>query len=223
MNCLIKKKKSHIYSIYKEMIINLSLNKEYLKRYYYVNESIIRIPKFPQYYKHYLKFLTNPNISCFYFNKLLHDSANQKAQIYFNNVYGNKNEKKENNNIENNGTIFNADIRETLENYSTTMTYDSNEQLFYPIDIYNKCKTDNIKNTIIQSNNFNSSFSESKITVNDNKDNINQNNNNDSDISESLLNLFNDLKKNQIFKQKKLKKKMKNQINQIIYQKRKKI
>ena len=210
MNCLIKKKKSHIYSIYKEMIINLSLNKEYLKRYYYINESIIRIPKFQQYYKHYLKFLTNPNISCFYFNKLLHDSANQKAQIYFNNVYGNKNEKKENNNIENNGTIFNADIRETLENYSTTMTYDSNEQLIYPIDIYNNCKIDCIKNKIIQSNNFNSSFSESKITINDNKDNINQNNNNDSnndsDISESLLNLFNDLKKKPITKKNKTKK-----------------
>ena len=205
MNCLIKKKKSHIYSIYKEMIINLSLNKEYLKRYYYINESIIRIPKFQQYYKHYLKFLTNPNISCFYFNKLLHDSANQKAQIYFNNVYGNKKENKENNNIENNGTIFNTDIRETLENYSTTMTYDSNEQLIYPIDIYNKCKSD-IKNKIIQSNIINSSFSESKITINDNKDNLNQNINNDSDISMSLINLFFDLKKKPINKKSKTKK-----------------
>ena len=157
-----------------------------------------------------MKYLTKPNISFFYFNKLLHDSANQKAQIYFNNVYGNKKENKENNNIENNGTIFNTDIRETLENYSTTMTYDSNEQLIYPIDIYNNCKIDCIKNKIIQSNNFNSSFSESKITINDNKDNINQNNNNDSnndsDISESLLNLFNDLKKKPITKKNKTKK-----------------
>ena len=67
MNCKKKKKKSHIYSIYKEMVINLSLNKEYLKRYYNINESNIRIPKFQQYYKHYLKYLTKPNISFFLF------------------------------------------------------------------------------------------------------------------------------------------------------------
>ena len=46
-----------------------------------------------------------------------------------------------NNNIDD--IIFDSYIKETIENYSTTMTCESNEKLVYPSEIYKKCsKTD---------------------------------------------------------------------------------
>ena len=69
------------------------------------------------------------------------------------------------------------------------MTYDSNEQLIYPIEIYNKCRNDYRNNSSCK----NMNFSQSEI-INLNKDYINQNNN-DFDNNESLVNIINDLKK----------------------------
>ncbi len=201
MNCLVRKKKSHIYSLFKEMEYEINSCKDYFTKNYLIKESVYRLPKFEQYYKHYLTFLSRPYISNIYFNELLRENSKQKAQIYFDYNYGIKKEniKEEKNELKE--IIFNADIRETLENYSTTMTYDSNEQLIYPIEIYNKCRNDYRNNSSCK----NMNFSQSEI-INLNKDYINQNNN-DFDNNESLVNIINDLKKKSRSKEKEIKKK----------------
>ena len=202
MNCLVRKKKSHIYSLFKEMEYEINSCKDFFTKNYLIKESVYRLPKFEQYYKHYLTFLSRPYISNIYFNELLRENSKQKAQIYFDYNYGIKKEniKEEKNELKE--IIFNADIRETLENYSTTMTYDSNEQLIYPIEIYNKCRNDYRNNSSCK----NMNFSQSEI-VNLNKDYINQNNN-DFDNNESLVNIINDLKKKSRSKEKEIKKKI---------------
>jgi hypothetical protein len=214
INNIVNNKKSHILTLYKEMLISLN-QKQLMSRFYNFSESEIRIIKFENYYKHYIKFLAKPILRNIVFNSLIHENANQKAQIYFNNVYGKKKElKKKEEKIPIEGEIiFNTSIKEKIENYSTTMTCDSNEQLIYPSEIYKKCQEVDKrinKNDIINNNNFNnnkiitskkSSKDTSILTESDylncNKSNLFiMNGYNDFEDNESLLNIVKILRNN---------------------------
>ena len=214
INNIVNNKKSHILTLYKEMLISLN-KKQLMNRFYNFSESEIRIIKFENYYKHYIKFLAKPILTNMIFNSLIHENANQKAQIYFNNVYGKKKElKKKEEKIPIQGEIiFNTSIKEKIENYSTTMTCDSNEQLIYPSEIYKKCQEVDKrinKNDIINNNNFNnnkiitskkSSKDTSILTESDylncNKSNLFiMNGYNDFEDNESLLNIVKILRNN---------------------------
>ena len=191
INCLIFKKKSHILTVFNEIKLSFN-NKNILKRYYTLTECECRISRFENYYKHYLKYLLKPILRNYYFNNLIHERANQKAQNYFNLAYGNKRVNNNNNNINNNEKdqindiiIFNDTIKETIENYSTTITCESKEQLIYPSEIYKKCLEDNKmhnSNSLII-NRINNNFSESEILLNSNKSNFIIQNDNDSIIN----------------------------------------
>ena len=188
INCLIFKKKSHILTIFNEIKLSFN-NKNILKRFYTLTECECRISRFENYYKHYLKYLLKPILRNYYFNNLIHERANQKAQNYFNLAYGHK-LNNNNNNINNEKEIndiiiFNDSIKETIENYSTTITCESKEQLVYPSEIYKKCLEDNKmhnKNSLII-NRINNIFSESEILLNSNKSNFIIQNENDSIIN----------------------------------------
>ena len=216
INNIVNNKKSHILTLYKEMLISLN-QKQLMSRFYNFSESEIRIIKFENYYKHYIKFLAKPILRNIVFNSLIHENANQKAQIYFNNVYGKKKElkKKEEKLPIQDEIIFNTSIKEKIENYSTTMTCDSNEQLIYPSEIYKKCQEVDKKinkNNIINNNNNNynnnkiipskkSSKDTSILTESDylncNKSNLFiMNGYNDFEDNESLLNIVKILRNN---------------------------
>lgn len=175
----ISKKSSHLLTLYNEMKICNS-DTSVLRRFYELKEINVRLPRFEFYYKHYLKLLAKPTFNCESMNHLIHDTAKEKAQLYFDMVYGrgkkNKIPKEENNNIDD--IIFDSYIKETIENYSTTMTCESNEKLIYPSEIYKKCAKTDID------------FSESEIgIINNNKSNLFLQDNN-----ESILVIMRDLK-----------------------------
>lgn len=176
----ISKKPSHLFTIYNEMKICNS-DTSVLRRFYELKESNVRLPRFEFYYKHYLKLLAKPTFNSESMNNLIHDTAKEKAQLYFDMVYGrgkkNKPQKEEKNNIDD--IIFDSYIKETIENYSTTMTCESNEKLVYPSEIYKKCAKTDVD------------FSESEIGIinNNNKSNLFLQDNN-----ESILVIMRDLK-----------------------------
>ena len=197
IDLLIKQKKSHFLTQYNEMKITLN-QKPLLIRYYNINESKMRLNKLENYYKHYFKFLAKPTLNNMKFNLLTHENGNQKAQLYFNKVYGQK--RKELIKIQNKGEgeiIFNTSIKDSIENYSTTITCDSNEQLIYPSEIYKKCKeynksikcNKNKKIILSKKASYNSILSES---INYNKSILHLND--DIDDCESLVNIIKGLK-----------------------------
>jgi hypothetical protein len=169
-----------------------------LNRYYNINESKIRLNKLEIYYKHYFKFLAKPTLNNMKFNLLTHENGYQKAYLYINKVYGQK--RKDLERIQNEGKgeiIFNTSIKDSIENYSTTITCDSNEQLIYPSEIYKKCKeynksikcNNNKKIILTKKSSYNSIFSES---INYNKSILLIND--DIDDCESLVNIIKGLK-----------------------------
>ena len=197
LDLLIKKKKSHFLTQYNEMKITLNQN-PLLNRYYNINESKIRLNKLEIYYKHYFKFLAKPTLNNMKFNLLTHENGYQKAHLYINKVYGQK--RKDLESIQNEGKgeiIFNTSIKDSIENYSTTITCDSNEQLIYPSEIYKKCKeynksikcNNNKKIILTKKSSYNSIFSES---INYNKSILLIND--DIDDCESLVNIIKGLK-----------------------------
>ena len=143
---ILSKKHSYMYLKYKEMLISINIEQiQPLKRFYNLTESYIRLPKFESYYKNYLKFFAKPTLTSPVMNNLIHDYGKAKTKEYITNKYGIKNKNKENEceNIKVNHEIFfDSNIKETIENYSTTMTFESNEPLMYPSEIFSKCKNE---------------------------------------------------------------------------------
>ena len=194
MTALVKQKRSHILTEFNEM--KISINESLvLKRFYTLTESSFRLPKFKLYYKHYLKLLAKPTFNSEFINIIIHDTAKQKAQLYFDMAYGRDKKKSIQKDINANveDVIFDSNIKETIDNYSTTMTCDSNEQLIYPSDIYKKCKQ---KNNIVIQVNDDVNFSESEIGMNYNKSKSNLLIQNECgcDNNESILMIMRDLK-----------------------------
>ena len=129
---IVNKQRSIVLMKYNEMKI-ITNEQSVLKRFYTMSESTLRIPKFELYYKHYIKYLAKPTFNSEAMNILIHDTAKEKAQLYFDMAYGRGKKQiktEKNDNIED--IIFDSNIKETIDNYSTTMTCDSNEQLMYP-------------------------------------------------------------------------------------------
>ena len=195
IHLLIQKKKSHILTLYNEMQISLN-QKQLMNRYYNKKESDLRLIKLENYYKHYIKFLAKPKLNNLKFNVLINENGKQKAQLYFNKVYGQKKQETKKIEGEEEGErIFNTSIKDSIDNYSnysTTMTCDSNEQLIYPSEIYKKCNEYKYiinKQIISKKSSHNSIFSES---INFNKSILLQSG--DIDDCESLVNIIKSLK-----------------------------
>ncbi len=150
INQLIFDKPTHYNLIFKE-IKYLNFLKEFVKRFYYMKESLNRIPKLSDYYKNYHNFFCRPIFRNFKICEIMNDYGDKKAEIYYKNNY--ENEEKENeslndnssssiDNITNNKTIFDKKIRYIIENNNSsnkyTLTLDTSRTLKSNLNLLSK-------------------------------------------------------------------------------------
>ena len=160
------------YFINNNSLSNLFDN-EYLVKFYSYKESKQIIPKKEFYFYHHMIFLERPNFKNLYFNKIKKNLGLAKLDVYqiqrkkeiniepLNNINKKGNENKK---------IFDTNVLETIENYSTTMTQEPNNEkqaTLTPFEIFKRCedtikKKKNIKNPIDQKSTI--TFSESEIS-----------------------------------------------------------
>lgn len=139
INCLIENKPSHFFSIYREYLY-LNNSNEFLRRYYYFDESRDRTSRLSDYYKNYITFFCRPFFVDFKLTLLIHHFCDKKATLFYRNNYGSANEyhskeyndqsnnsfKSSLNNKLNNKTIFSKSTRDCIENnIGTTIILDS--------------------------------------------------------------------------------------------------
>ena len=82
----IRSKYCHDLAFFKEQLL-FNYNEEFLKRFYMIEESEYRIPKFVTYYKNYLMFFCRPVFSELNLNDLIQEYSEKKAKIFYNNNY----------------------------------------------------------------------------------------------------------------------------------------
>ena len=177
---LIGKKRGHILAKYRDMEIYNFIH-EYNKRFYHLNESIVKIPKFAIYYKNYSLFFCRTTLADKVCNKIMNKHMEKIAQIFFDQHYVNKNKKNKKVEVEKEKTeinIFNKGVIEEIEIddlpqkkkfYTGFNSFDKDTSFF-----------DNISNI--------NPFPKSQLNLNELKDfKINQSNNNYIVDSESTL------------------------------------
>ena len=90
INNILKTKPTHLVACLKDIMI-YEFPEEFLKRYYYVNESKKHIPKFVGYYHNYLQFFCKPIFRNIKLGKLLLVAGEKCAEYYYNKNYGDDN------------------------------------------------------------------------------------------------------------------------------------
>ena len=163
-------KNSKFFCIYcSTKLFNSTLKKdELLIKYHSYKDSNLIFPKREFYFKHHLEFLERPNLINIYFNK--------KEKIYgiekLNEYQFQKKKEKLNitkNSLKSDKKIFNTNVLEKIENYSTTITQSSNNEKnnIHPLKIFKRCE-DNKKIEINKNDNKDKksklTFSESRIS-----------------------------------------------------------
>ena len=146
INQLLYDKLSHYNSQFKEYQY-MDFTEEFLRRFYFFEESFIRIPKLSDYYKNYHKFFCRPNFRNFKIYEIMHNYGDYKAEIFYKNNLASKNEINESSNktslssldnVTNNKTIFDKKTRFIIENENNkknnsnikyTLTLDSSRNL----------------------------------------------------------------------------------------------
>ena len=126
-----------------------------ISNYYNIKETKIIFPKREFYYRHHFEFLERPNLISIYFNNIERDYGKHKLNEYLNQ------KKKENLIIkkeEINQKIFDINVLEEIENYSTTITQASNNEKFVtitPFEIFRRCEDDKKLSQKIKNNEIN--------------------------------------------------------------------
>ena len=159
--------------IFNKSIIKINNNNEYISKFYRYDESSLIIPKKEFYFYHHMIFLERPNFTNTYFNQLKKNIGLKKLDIYQNQRKKEyKIEQISNAEIENEletKKIFDTNILETIENYSTTITQEPNNEKYTtltPLEIFKRCE-DTKNKKIIKNNKDQKSvitFSESEIS-----------------------------------------------------------
>ena len=83
INDLIESKNCHAVAIFKDYMIADFID-EFLRREYEMKESIERIPKYANYYKNYLTFFYKPIFRTIFFDSIIQNYGEAKAEIYYN-------------------------------------------------------------------------------------------------------------------------------------------
>ena len=143
INNIIYNEKSHIVAIFKDFLISDDFS-EFLKRFYYKNESLIRLPKFLEYYETYSKIY--PNYTSLPESKFIYKNIHKKQKMIDIQQELESEEKKKNKNNNNSNKkckekidkIFNTDIYDSIVNESEDLY-----NLLFGID---KSKNNNKKN-----------------------------------------------------------------------------
>ena len=89
MQNLIFNKNTHLVSVFKDYMI-VDYIEEFLKRYYTLEESNYKLPQFSSFYKNYLKFFCSPILKNLNINNLIHNRCEKKAEFFYNENYANK-------------------------------------------------------------------------------------------------------------------------------------
>ena len=145
-NQIVYNESSHFNTIFKEQSYNT--HEEFIKRFYIYKEIKNRMTKLNEYYKNYLKFFSKPMFINPYYNKIINNYYDNKAEIFYvnnlttkknskdikknkikNNIYSNSNISSIDNDTEND-IIFNKRIKNIIDNNlntnSCTLTFDIN-------------------------------------------------------------------------------------------------
>ena len=140
-NQVIYNELSHFNSLYKDYFLYNS-SEEFMKRFYILIEIQKRMPKLNDYYKNYFKFFSKPMLLNSFYNKLLNNYFDNKAEVFYNNNLTQKkiskdikkSKKKKNNfyqesslssldNDTENDIIFNKRIKNMIDNNLNTNSY----------------------------------------------------------------------------------------------------
>ena len=78
---LLNNKKCHYTSIFKDYLIYDYID-EFLKKGYSIQESKLKLPKISIYYFHYLSFFCRPFFRNFYYNNIIQNYFDNKAEIF---------------------------------------------------------------------------------------------------------------------------------------------
>jgi hypothetical protein len=122
LNNFIIAKYCHNLAAFKESLIYNDIE-EYLRKYYKIIDSILKIPKFAEFYKSYLVFFCFPTFAELKINDLIEDMVENKAKVFYNDNYKDelKEEKKQNNQVSSvfNTIIFTKKVRHELSRRNT--------------------------------------------------------------------------------------------------------
>ena len=173
VNNLIKCKSSHFLAVFKDYLI-IDYVEEFLRRIYFLNESIQRMPKLYNYYRNYLTFFCKPTFIDQFSNEKIKNYGDLNAECFYKNNINRKrhmnNEKKildkniimrdrnnKNNEINNNNelikTIFTKSIKNSIDNINIEDSTINNKKKgknnndIISDDMYNKNQQDSIINT----------------------------------------------------------------------------
>jgi hypothetical protein len=111
----------HSLASFKEKLI-YNENEEFLKKYSKIDDSIKKIPLFAEFYKSYLHFFCFPTFAELRINDLFEEIVENKAKIFYNENYKEKNEEdkyKKNSNKSINSIIFTKKIRQNISRKNT--------------------------------------------------------------------------------------------------------
>ena len=197
INQILYDKSSHYNVLFKEYEY-LDFIDEFLKRFYFIEESFIRIPKLSDYYKNYHNFFCRPTFRNYKICEIMHNYGDIKAEIFYRNNYQtSKNEDKDNessnktslsslDNLTNNKTIFDKKTRTILDNINNnssnklTLTLDTSRTLKSNLNLLSKRSKDdsfiksispliNYQNIILKNNKKNEKNNQNKTTSNPNR------------------------------------------------------
>ena len=117
LNILIKRKKCHYVANFNERILSMCQLRDFLKRYYTIEETKERIPKYVSYYKNYLTFFCRPIFVSYITNKKMVRHMEKVAQVFYNENYAEeeKDDKEKSKKKEKNIVIFNKKIKKEIE------------------------------------------------------------------------------------------------------------
>ena len=129
INSLIYGKKCHYYYLYKDLNI-LYYNDELLKKQYNYKESSNKLPKIAIYYKNYLLFFCRPFYRHPFYNSIVQNFGDNKAEIFYKKNFCISNETKlekrnnNNGNMNNNVIIFDSKARKSIDDGNILTTID---------------------------------------------------------------------------------------------------
>ena len=125
INNLIASSKNHVFVEFRDKVL-FEFQEEFLKRFYNIEETLMRLPKFFDFYLNYLNFFSQPTLNNFSFNEILQDNCEEKAELFYQNNLSKDNSNSgikiinddvnNNNNKKIESTIFTTLLKENIEN-----------------------------------------------------------------------------------------------------------
>ena len=115
INILIKKRKSHYLSKYKDYLIYDYLF-DFIQIKYPLKDSLDKISILAKYYKNYLSFFCRPFFTNFYYNKLLDNYFDNKAENFYKETFGKNTKDMKKKKTLYNIIIFDEKAKKSVEN-----------------------------------------------------------------------------------------------------------